>query len=265
MGDERWPTRENIVRAMRDLVAGAQPGDHYVFHFSGHGGQVKNEDGTEKSGFDDVIWPVDIELRDDDDFENYIKDDEIHDILVEHVPPGAHFMMVFDCCHSGTMADLPNDSEDTRPPSPSSASSGTMFPPSAVKNIRVRGTHDVSGTDGTERKVKQAKFSAPLPPQETVIDDEQPTSADVTSWGACLDDQITLGGRSGGIFIKAFANALRKNPMETYEQLLRTVTRELAKITASVNFHNHEDYDPPTPELESSMPMDQVYDRPIDI
>ncbi|PSR76607.1 hypothetical protein PHLCEN_2v8365 [Hermanssonia centrifuga] len=76
------PTQRNITRAMEDLVHGAKPGDRFVFHFSGHGSQVKNLDGSEEDGKDEVIWPLDIEIDsdrlDEDDLpmvNNYILDD----------------------------------------------------------------------------------------------------------------------------------------------------------------------------------------------
>lgn len=53
------PTRENIIRAMKWLVTGAQPNDSLFFHFSGHGGQTEDLDGDEDDGLDETIYPVD--------------------------------------------------------------------------------------------------------------------------------------------------------------------------------------------------------------
>jgi metacaspase-1 len=39
------PTRANIVYACKWLIANAQPGDSFFFHYSGHGGSVKDRDG----------------------------------------------------------------------------------------------------------------------------------------------------------------------------------------------------------------------------
>lgn len=41
------PTRHNIVESMRWLVWQAQPGDSFFFHYSGHGGQVRDKSGDE--------------------------------------------------------------------------------------------------------------------------------------------------------------------------------------------------------------------------
>lgn len=265
-----WPTRKNIENAMKSLLVGAQPGDHFVFHFSGHGALVPNFDGTEKSGYDEVIWPVDIEYKgDESSIDNYIKDDEIHDLLVEHVPVGAHFMMVFDCCHSGTMADLPNTSED-RPPTPSSATSTGSIPSAAsVKNIRVRGSQDPSSTeDGLQHKTTKEMFT-PSAPLAQVPEANKPAVADVIALSACQDEQVTLGGPRGGIFVNALAKALRHNPLETHHELLQAVTREIAKITAAINRHGKPadapDFEAPRPELEAQESMEDVYEERVDL
>lgn len=48
-GWRQQPTRQNILEAMRWLVAGAQPNDSLFFHYSGHGGQAKDVSGDEVS------------------------------------------------------------------------------------------------------------------------------------------------------------------------------------------------------------------------
>ncbi|KAH9922521.1 caspase domain-containing protein [Fomitopsis serialis] len=229
--DHRRPTKENIERAMHALVADAQPGDHFVFHFSGHGAQVLNEDGTEKSGFDDVIWPADVEYDSDGNFANYIKDDEIHDVLVNHVPLGAHFMMIFDCCHSGTMADLPNDSADCPPLTPSSSTSSTMSIPSYAKN---------NTEEGLQRKTAQETFF-PAAAFTHDLDENAPAVADIVSMRTCEDISLSL----------TMCLRLHWHNPANHAELLRNVTREIAKITAKINSHlsSDEQFETPTPEV----------------
>ncbi|KAI0090338.1 peptidase C14, caspase domain-containing protein [Irpex rosettiformis] len=101
------PTRNNILQAMRDLVSNTIPGDHLVYHISGHGSQrdcpIK---GQEEDGKDELFWPLDVELEHGDDVSgNYILDDKIKDILVNGLQPGVNLVLIADCCHSGTMAE----------------------------------------------------------------------------------------------------------------------------------------------------------------
>ncbi|EJF57932.1 caspase domain-containing protein [Dichomitus squalens] len=109
-----WPTRANIIKAMNTLVEGRRPNDQIVFAFSGHGGQVDvGVDKREDDGKDEILIPIDCEvIRFDQDeapvYSNFIRDDEIRQILVDKLPQGVHCTMIFDCCHSGTASDLDN-------------------------------------------------------------------------------------------------------------------------------------------------------------
>lgn len=95
------PTRENILRGMRWLVENARPGDSLFFHFSGHGSQIPDTSGDEADGYDETLVPEDF------DENGQIVDDEIHEILVRNLPKGVRLTAVVDCCHSGTVFDLP--------------------------------------------------------------------------------------------------------------------------------------------------------------
>ena len=100
----RIPTRENMIRAMQWLVKDTQPNDSLFFHYSGHGGQVLDQDGDEEDGMDsmdDVVYPLDFQTA------GPLTDDEIHDITVRPFQPGVRLNALFDSCHSGTVLDLP--------------------------------------------------------------------------------------------------------------------------------------------------------------
>ncbi|KAF9128602.1 Ca(2+)-dependent cysteine protease [Mortierella sp. 14UC] len=53
------PKKANILAGMKWLVRDARPNDSFFFHFSGHGGQVEDDEGDEDDGFDNTIYPVD--------------------------------------------------------------------------------------------------------------------------------------------------------------------------------------------------------------
>jgi len=99
--DHLEPNSENILREIRNLVAGAKPGDHFLFHYSGHSGQIINEDNTEEDGLDEVLIP-----SDDKDFDKIITDDQLRKYLVDALPIGSSLVAIIDCCHSGSMLDL---------------------------------------------------------------------------------------------------------------------------------------------------------------
>mmetsp|Transcript_118465 Transcript_118465/g.295595 ORF Transcript_118465/g.295595 Transcript_118465/m.295595 type:complete len:514 (+) Transcript_118465:56-1597(+) len=100
-GEHDEPTRANIIRGFEWLVEGAQAGDSLFFHYSGHGTSVRDDGDDEEDGKDECLVPVDFQaaglLRDDDTFKH----------LVAPLQEGALLTCVLDCCHSGTILDLP--------------------------------------------------------------------------------------------------------------------------------------------------------------
>ncbi|KAJ3100956.1 Ca(2+)-dependent cysteine protease [Phlyctochytrium bullatum] len=93
------PTRKNIVEAIAWLRRDVRPGDVLYFHFSGHGNQQVSSDSYEN--LDETLVPVDFKTAGE------IVDNELNDRLVRGLPAGLRMTCVFDCCHSGTILDLP--------------------------------------------------------------------------------------------------------------------------------------------------------------
>jgi len=96
-----WPTRAGIMSAMRWLVDGAEPGDSLFFHYSGHGASIEDDNGDEADGMDEALCPVDYESA------GLVRDDDVFAILVMPLREGVQLTCVMDCCHSGTIMDLP--------------------------------------------------------------------------------------------------------------------------------------------------------------
>lgn len=94
------PTRTNILMAIDWLVTGLKPGQHVYFHFSGHGGLVRDVNGDEVSGLDSCIYPCNNGRMET------IIDDELRTALAARIPAGCKAFVVLDCCHSGTAVDL---------------------------------------------------------------------------------------------------------------------------------------------------------------
>ena len=94
------PSRANILEAFSRLVSGLKPGENVYFHYSGHGGLIRDKNGDEASGYDDCIYPCSngkLEV---------ISDDELRSSLAAKVPAGCKCFIVLDACHSGTAVDL---------------------------------------------------------------------------------------------------------------------------------------------------------------
>lgn len=90
------PTTENIMKGLRWVRDSGDGGFSYV-HYSSHGSQIRDRDGDEVDGRDEVVCTVD----------GFISDDVLHKVLVQELPKNVKLRAVFDTCHSGTMLDLP--------------------------------------------------------------------------------------------------------------------------------------------------------------
>merc|ERR1712137_1193460 len=94
-------TRKEILDGCAWLVSGVSSGDKLFFHYSGHGTQVADTDGDEEDGMDEALCPADFRVN------GVIVDDLLHEVLVRKVPAGVQLTAIMDCCHSGTVLDLP--------------------------------------------------------------------------------------------------------------------------------------------------------------
>ncbi|KAN0120869.1 Caspase domain containing protein [Russula decolorans] len=112
------PTKENILKAMKTLVRGAQPGDLFFVYFSGQGIQIKRRDGHESDRLHECICAIDYrgdDLYPDSNTAGLIVDDTMHELMVKPLPPQCRLTAIFDCRNSGTSIDLVSDIPDFSP------------------------------------------------------------------------------------------------------------------------------------------------------
>ena len=87
------PTYENIMRELNDIASSNS--DEIWIQYSGHGSQFQNT--TDKTLMDNVIVPIDF-------YKSYIFDYDIYKILLKIK---CRAILLFDCCHSGSVGNLP--------------------------------------------------------------------------------------------------------------------------------------------------------------
>ena len=76
--------------------------DAVFLHYSGHGTKLKDDEhGEEADGYDEALVPLDFQDV------GMLRDDDLFDILIKPLPDGVHMVSLMDCCHSGTILDLP--------------------------------------------------------------------------------------------------------------------------------------------------------------
>jgi len=233
------PTRANITRAMHWLVRDARPHDSLFFHYSGHGGQVKDEDGDEDDGYDETIFPVDFQTS------GQIIDDELHFTMVKPLPAGCRLTAIFDCCHSGSALDLPymysTEGKIKEPNLLAEAGQGLLQSGMAYMNGDTKGA-----LTGLVSLIKQAAGTNKK--AEEYAKQTRTSPADAISWSGCKDNQTSAdtveAGVSTGAMSFAFIEALSNNPHQTYQQLLVSIRETLSSKYSQ------------KPQLSSSHPMD---------
>lgn len=94
------PNRQAILDGLAWLCDGLKAGEHVMFHFSGHGGQVRDKNGDETSGLDGCIYGVNNGVMEE------ITDDDLRSELAIKIPAGSKCFVILDACHSGTAVDL---------------------------------------------------------------------------------------------------------------------------------------------------------------
>lgn len=82
-------------------MAKTEAGDSAFFHYSGHGGRLADDNGDEDDGYDETLIPVDYKSA------GQIRDDAVFSELVSRMPKGSTMTCLMDCCHSGSILDLP--------------------------------------------------------------------------------------------------------------------------------------------------------------
>jgi metacaspase-1 len=92
-----YPTRNNILTQLVNVVNQSANLSEIWFHYSGHGSQVRDINMDEADGLDEVIVPVDYQRN------GFIIDDEIFNII-KNVK--CRMIMLFDSCHNGSICDL---------------------------------------------------------------------------------------------------------------------------------------------------------------
>ncbi|KAM5533362.1 hypothetical protein V8D89_012970 [Ganoderma adspersum] len=247
LSEKNMCSRAAKLKAMHELIANTQSGDHIVFSFSGHGDQVVPiKDKNERDGKDEILIPADYTVDKHSKLSHFIRDDTIREIFVDQLPEGVHCTLIFDCCHSGTACDLP----------------------------------DVGDEDEDDGKVSRPRSKAPGFSKKETLHHEHAANAkartpnyrpflvkQVTSWSACSDNQQTFGNPKGGLFIKvgllamAFVDILRGTNSEIMhgDFLLHLQERLVKDATDNLKPKIH---DTPRPQLGSLYPehiLDAVF------
>lgn len=80
-----------VLARLADAAQIVQPGDLFVLTYSGHGGQLPDQDGDEPGDHLDETWIL---------YDRMLLDDELR-LAFTAFAPGVRIVVVADCCHNG--------------------------------------------------------------------------------------------------------------------------------------------------------------------
>ncbi|KAH8825296.1 caspase domain-containing protein [Flagelloscypha sp. PMI_526] len=233
------PTTVNIIKGMLWLVEDAQPDDSLFFFYSGHGASVEDQDGDEVDGKDEAILPCDFNTPEG----GFIRDDDLHAIMVAPLPEGCRLTALMDCCHSGTCMDLPYtytiDGAIHEPDLSAEAADG-LFQAQKSGNQADMLRYAKEVAQQLERKERHAVAKA-----------TRTSAADVIAFSGCLDEQTSADtqhdGKATGAVSWAFRTTLTEEPEQSYAELIQNLHRLLEERYTQ------------KPMLTTSHPMDTDY------
>jgi len=88
-------TKKAMEKGLKDLVKSGRSGDVLVFHYSGHGSNVPDDNGDEADNRDEILCPTDLDWMDP------MRDDWLREVF-DTLRAGVNLTVIMDCCHSGT-------------------------------------------------------------------------------------------------------------------------------------------------------------------
>ncbi len=102
-------TKDGIMNAIKTHLIGKSAKDGIaVFHYSGHGQQIMDNNGDEIDGYDEALVAYNAKVRYQPGVyigQNHIRDEELGeqmDVLRTKIGPKGNVMVILDACHSGT-------------------------------------------------------------------------------------------------------------------------------------------------------------------
>ncbi len=93
---DEWPTYENMVAAIQQLTTVAEPGEHVLIYYSGHGGRVKPSLIPGSKTVDEGLIPPDVGAPG----ARYLRDVELTYLLHRMAEKGLKVTLIIDACHS---------------------------------------------------------------------------------------------------------------------------------------------------------------------
>jgi len=200
-------TKEGIITRLKWMVTNAQSGDVLIFHYSGHGSQIRDRNGDELNDhLDELICPYDMNWEG-----RYIMDDDL-DKIFRGLPAGVSLEVFFDCCHSGTGIKSLSPAWEIEYPT-----KARFLPPPPDIIARHKGEEDY------------------LQPTRGFTSETRSTQKHIF-WAGCRSDQTSADAYIDGAYNGAFTYYFCKAMRETGGNLSRSQLIE--RVRTSLRYNN---------------------------
>ena len=103
-GKGEQPTKQKMITALKHMANVSEEGDSVFFHYSGHGGFLEADQNSLKQKndqYDQTLIPLDHQQA------GQIRDFNLFNQFVRPMKAGVKVTCLMDCCHSGSVLDLP--------------------------------------------------------------------------------------------------------------------------------------------------------------
>lgn len=212
-------TKSNILLRLNKMIKSATNGDYLIFHFSGHGSQIRDREGDELADhMDELICPYDM------DWDNgFITDDMLREVL-QSLKKGVRMEILLDSCHSGTgTREIKSGSASVQASSHSTCI--RYMPPPVDIECRYLGDEEI------------------LKPCRSFSSDKEIIMNHIL-WAACRDNQTSADAFIDGHFNGAFSYYFCKHVRESEAKISRKDL--LVRIKNSLKYNNYDQ----VPQLE---------------
>ncbi|CAL9362426.1 hypothetical protein SUDANB120_00694 [Streptomyces sp. enrichment culture] len=210
-------TVDRVTAELRKAAGRLEDGDILLFTYSGHGGQVPDEEGDEPDALDETLVL----------FDRQFLDDELHREF-RRFSPGVRIFCLLDCCHSGTATEA--------------ASQPGGDGDAAVRVMPVVRQQQLFERDRAFYQELQREL------RKNGVDGEPGTLL----ISACQDDQFALDGRVNGAFTEALLRVWDAGAFSGGYRDFHQAIRERLPRTQVPNLHTTGS---PSPEFLGQKPF----------
>lgn len=227
-------TRENLIRTIETwLIDGVGPDDKALVYFSGHGSQLKDDNGDEEDGYDETITLYELNTPGAIDG-GMLRDDDLGQLLAR-IPSKSTALMIDACCSGtasksiqlGVGSNIEYKTQFRVKSAGCPSSRQKSLPDSAGFLDKAFGVEAAAGSAASVKPSASAGSST-AGSSTAGPSTAGRASGKIVYLSAAQDTQESLAGRDGSVFTLALKAAFEQDRELTPDQLKTFATSHIA-------------------------------------